>query len=86
MAKEYKIHHKEIKSNCVSHTVISLEEAIETAKNINNSEQLIKYELLKKQGEKYIDLCKGPEAPDYENPIDITSCKGCKSYRNIDKC
>ena len=81
----YKIHHKEIKSNCVSHTVIDIDEAIETAKRINKLEQLAKYESLKKQGEKYIAICKGPEAPDYENPLDITSCKGCKDYRNIDK-
>jgi hypothetical protein len=81
----YKIHHKEIKRSCVSHTFIEIDEAIETAKRINNLEQLTKYESLKKQGEKSIDICNGPEAPDYCDPKDIVSCKGCKNYRNIEK-
>jgi hypothetical protein len=82
----YKIHHKEIRRSCVSYTFIEIDEAIETAKRINNLEQLARYESLKSQGEKIISICKGPGAPDYEDPKDLTSCKGCEEYRNIDKC
>jgi len=74
-----------IRRSCISLTFIGIKEAIELAKESNNLQRLKNYESLKSQGNQIIYLCKGPQAPDICDNVEITTCKGCKDYRNIDK-
>ncbi len=85
MPLDYKIKHEELKPDCISFTVIEIELELETAKKMNDLKRVERYNNLIKQGEEYIPLCKGPDAPDYCINKEIATCKGCDDYRSYDK-
>ncbi|MBI3190902.1 hypothetical protein HYZ41_04330 [archaeon] len=68
-----------INSGCISYTFVRVKEEI---KNILDEKLKENYKILLKHGKDIIHICKGTDAPEYCQNIEIESCEDCKDYRS----